>query len=261
MTYYIVGSGNMAWFLVKRLTEAGHTCKGIYGRNKDAVNALASACQLPICKEVVDIKDDADICVLAVADKAIKEIADSLSFKKTVLIHNAGGADMDLLAGAALHYGVLWCIYSIVKHDLPNHRNIPFVYEASSTEAKDILQQITTGITDVAYKADSANRKSLHLAAVFSNNFTNHMMTIAEQLCKEHNMPFSLLQPIMQQTMDRLAHTSPYELQTGPARRNDENTIQHHLALLEIHPGWQNVYNAINQSIKAMYNNTEAKKL
>lgn len=260
MTYYIAGSGNMAWFLVQRLTDAGHTCNGIYGRNKEKVAELAAAYQLPICQNPEDIQDDADVCILAIADKAIKEIAEKLSFEKTVLIHNAGGADMGLLANAARHYGVLWFIYSIVRQELPGHRQVPCVYEASSLEAKIKLKELAACITNLYYETDGGSRKRLHLGAVFANNFTNHMMAVAEQLCTVNNMPFALLQPIMQQTFERIKGSSPAGLQTGPARRNDENTMTEHMALLAGNPALQHMYEAINQSIKAMYNNSSEKQ-
>lgn len=254
MNFYLVGSGNMAWFLTKKLTEAGHICKGIYSRNQQTLAGLTTAFHVPMLLSLEYLKDDADCCILAVSDQSIKEIVQRISFQHTVLLHTSGATDIEQLKPAAMHYGMFWLIYSIVKQDLPQHRNIPCAYEASSAESGEVLMQIISAITDIAHQANGAQRQWLHLGAVFSNNFTNHLMAIAEQLCIKQDLPFSLLQPIIQQTCERITNASPHELQTGPARRNDQNTINKHLTLLQNSPDWKAIYEVVNQSIKAMYN-------
>lgn len=254
MTFYIIGSGNMAWFLVKRLTSAGHICLGIYSRNKEAVKTLSEACHIRIIDEPEQIKDDADCCIMAISDNAIEEVVQKLCFTNTVLIHTAGAASINILSPVTQHYGVIWLIYSIVKTDLPEHREIPCAYEYSDAKARDIIQILAGSITDITYEADGASRKWLHLCAVLSNNFTNHLMAVADDICRKENIPFDLLLPIVKQTFERVTHTPPRSLQTGPAKRNDEKTMNSHAALLNEHPEWQRMYQAINESIKAMYN-------
>lgn len=253
MTFYIIGSGNMAWFLVKRLTGAGHVCKGIYSRNRQTMGVLAEAYGLKVLNTPEEVRDDADCCIMAITDSAIEEVIKRLSFTNTVLIHTAGAASINILSQVASYYGVIWLIYSIVKTDLPGHREIPCAYEYSDTKAKEVILQLADSITDITYEADGASRKWLHLCAVLSNNFTNHLMAIADEICKKESIPFELLLPILKQTFERIAHTPPRQLQTGPAKRKDEKTMSSHAALLQEHPEWKRLYEAVNESIKAMY--------
>jgi predicted short-subunit dehydrogenase-like oxidoreductase (DUF2520 family) len=99
---------------------------------------------------------------------------------------------------------------------------------------------------------DSSKRKALHVAAVFVNNFTNFMYTIGEQVCAESAIDFSLLNPLIQETAKKIESTSPKLVQTGPAKRGDQQTLHAHLTLLE-NKNQREIYTLLSNSIKAMY--------
>ena len=140
MTFSIVGTGNIAWFLGTRLVTAGHDCVGIYSRNITAAQSLAEALLSKSYGAVTDIKDGvADVCFLAVSDTAITQAASLLSFKQTVLVHTAGAVALDEIKIAANDRAVFWPVYSILRHNLPVHRNIPCAWEASSKKAECIF--------------------------------------------------------------------------------------------------------------------------
>lgn len=253
MTFSIVGTGNTAWFMATRLAAAGCSCTGIYGRNAESAKSLADRIGSTSYDLSNGVKDDADICILAVSDHAIGEVVASLSFSKGVLIHTAGSVNINAIKGAATHTGVMWPVYSIVKDNLPETKDIPIVWEASDDLAKKIISATANAISNISHEADSSQRISLHLTAVISNNFTNHLFAIAEQICAEKNLPFTLLYPIIQQSVNRLASLSPATQQTGPAKRRDTATMQRQLDMLGKHPQWQRIYEAISVSIMEMY--------
>lgn len=255
MTYYIIGTGNVAWFLSKRLKEANHKCLGIYGRNRNEAQDLATIVDAPLIENLSDINDEADCCIIAIADKAISSVANELRLINTTVIHTAGSASIDLLNFQ--HKAVLWPIYSIVKNEDDGNRNIPFVYETSSEQSKEIVLNIAKSLSDIVYEANMEQRKWLHITAVFGNNFTNHLATLCQELCKMHHLPFSLIEPILLQTYERIINEKPFEMQTGPAKRNDETTINRQINELAIHPHLQHIYEAITSSIKDMYNPKE----
>lgn len=255
MTFYIVGTGNTAWFMAVRLVKAGHQCKGIFGRQYEKAKLLAYAVDAPLLADISEIKDDADFCILAITDHAIKDVAQNFRFEHTTLIHTAGSVSRMVLEPFAPHAGVIWPIYSIVKENLPMHREVPMTIKGTTEHSEDILQQIASSITDIYYTISWEQRQWLHLCAVLCNNFTNHMMAVSEQICKKQQIPFSLLYPIVNQTTERIRKASPKDLQTGPAKRGDNITIDRHLALLEQNPDWQELYKAITTSIEKMYGN------
>lgn len=251
MKFSIIGSGNIAWFLGTRLAAGGHQCTAVYARNQVAAKELAEALLCEKSGEINDIIDGlSDICFICVSDSAVSHVAKSISLEKTILVHTAGAVDIDVLKPAANDRAVLWPVYSILKNNLPNHRNIPCVWEASSEKAQEVLFTAAHSLTDALFEATFKQRKWLHLSAVIGNNFVNHLLTICEKICQENNVPFSILQPIIEQTFERTKHISPQQLQTGPAIRHDDLTTDRQMALLKDHQLWQQVYGVLTKSIQ-----------
>lgn len=76
------------------------------------------------------------------------------------------------------------------------------------------------------------------------------MLTLAESICNEHQLPFEILKPLILETFSKAILSGPRESQTGPAVRGDEKTILKHLSLLDNHPALRNVYRVVTESIK-----------
>jgi len=258
MTYYLIGSGNMAWFLASRMQAGGHTCVGVWGRNFNAVAALAQEYRLPILQSFAEVHDGPDACLLAVSDNAIQEIAAQVSFNSTVLIHHSGGAAAGILGNSTLQ-GIVWPVYSILKKEIPVHRNFPCVWEANNANARRVVQEICNSISSIQYEAALGQRPWLHLTAVMGNNFTNYLLGMCADICAQQNLPFNLLQPILQQTLDRVNTANPRDVQTGPARRGDDQTIASQIELLRENPYWQTVYFALSDAIKNTYSASPSK--
>lgn len=253
MKFSIIGTGNTAYFFAKKLSQAGHQCIGIYGRTAENAAKLAATINAPVINSIDGISDDADCCIIAISDKAIEEVVGQLSFSKTVLIHTAGSVQRTVLDHAAIHNAVVWPIYSINKEDIPQHRDIPIVVEISDENAGKVTSELINSISNKFFAVSGEQRCWLHLSAVLSNNFANHLFAISEQICKEHMLPFPILQPIINQTIERIQNQSPYETQTGPAKRNDQATIDKHVNMLDINMDWQELYESITTSIDNMY--------
>src|SRR4051812_24881847 len=102
MTFCIIGTGNIAWFLGTRLVTARHQCTGVYSRDAGKAKTLAKALLCDKYGTISEVEDgEADICFMAVADAAINEVAEKISFKQTVLVHTAGAVTIDVITAAA----------------------------------------------------------------------------------------------------------------------------------------------------------------
>jgi predicted short-subunit dehydrogenase-like oxidoreductase (DUF2520 family) len=242
----------MAWFLAGRLRDAGFTCMGVYGRDADKAGVLAERAGGPVIDNPGDLDDEAECTIVAVSDHAIAEVANKLSLTNSVVLHTAGAVPLDVIDKE--EKAVLWFIYSILKTELPDHKAIPVMWEASSPKASKVVKTIGGAVSDIVMEGDAGKRQWLHLSAVFANNFTNHLVTICEKICQEQGLSFKLMMPILQQTLYRINYKSPAELQTGPAIRRDGTTIDKHVQLLAQHPQWQQVYQTLTSSIEDMYN-------
>lgn len=250
MTYTLIGTGNMAHFLATRLHKAGFACAGIWGRNEGDAQKLAQLIHTRTFHLLSEIPEN-EACIIAVSDTAIEEISAQLRLENTVIIHTGGSVPMDILKQK--NKAVLWPVYSILKNELPQGKNIPVICGANTIHAEKTVMTLAHAISTHVETATYQQRQWMHLIASFLNNFTNHLVAISEVLCKEQQVDFGIFQPILQQTFERIETNSAIELQTGAAKRNDAATMQKHLALLASHPQWQEVYKILSTSIKDLY--------
>ena len=240
----------MAWFLGPRVVAAGHECLGVYSRNKDAAEELAAELHTQILAGPENIAECApELILLAVPDDALTTLASQLAAAGSVLMHMAGSVSLDALGSAPEHRAVFWPVYSIRKGQFPAHRSIPSLYEGSTERAVVTAAEVARSVTDMYTQASFEQRRWLHLCAVITNNFTNHLLDICERISEAQHLPEAYLKPILQQTIDHFGRVPLSTVQTGPAARADRKTLEGHELMLQGHPAWKAVYEAISASI------------
>jgi len=127
----------------------------------------------------------------------------------------------------------------------------PVFIETENQSDMDFLTTFARLLSDTVIPLKGEQRKILHIAAVFSCNFTNFMYGLAAELMQENGLDFQLLLPLIRETAQRIEGSDhPMSLQTGPAVRNDLETIQKHLELLQSEPKLQEIYRILTQSIR-----------
>lgn len=251
MRIVFIGSGNIAHFFATRLQRKGHEIVQVYSRREAHARALATLCGAGNATgDIAAIATDADAYILAIKDDALAEVAASLRFAGKVVIHCAGAVPLEVMEAISEHRAVIWSLYSVRKNNLPQNGEVPLIVEANSPKARRTALLLANDISASVLETDFTQRQMLHLNAVLANNFTNHLLTIAQRICEEQQLPFQILLPIIRQTLEQVQHILPADSQTGPAIRHDEETIHKHLSLLAAHPEWQQVYAAISASIQ-----------
>ena len=85
---------------------------------------------------------------------------------------------------------------------------------------------------------------------MFANNFTNSLYADAATLLEAQNLSFHLLHPLILETAMKAIELDPRKVQTGPAIRSDELTIEKHLHLLESHPEAKKIYQLLTKQIQ-----------
>jgi predicted short-subunit dehydrogenase-like oxidoreductase (DUF2520 family) len=256
MQIVIIGAGNIAHFFASRLLSKGHQIVQIYSRTKAHGTSLAELTGAEVTDSLQDIDTGADAYILAVKDDALPEVTAQLRLHNKVLIHCAGAVPLSVLDTKTVHTAVIWALYSIQKYNLPREE-VPLIVESGSDIAREVALNIARDISLLVVEADYAQRQALHLNAVLVNNFSNHLMAVAQAICKSNDVSFEILQPIIRQTANQVVGTEHAAIQTGPAIRKDVSTMQHHLALMHSHPEWQRMYEAISASIQIMGNNNQ----
>lgn len=249
----MIGTGNVASVLGYRLQKAGHELVQLYGRTTASVQQLAAELDTEACWVYDSMNTEADAYIIAVADTAIAEVAAQLKpHPKALVVHTAGSISINVLAGRFEWYGVLYPLQS-VKAGRANNLEIPLLIDAGSAEAMAKLEALAHSLSNTVKQADDSYRNRMHVAAVFSNNFTNYLLGVAQRYCINENLDFQLLWPLIRETVERLPYVNPELSQTGPARRNDQPTITRHLDLLEAYPDAKQLYQQLTQSIRQWY--------
>lgn len=245
VTITILGSGKVAHHLIGNILESDQlTLQQIYARNTNSVTDL-----VPENRVVNDIKTlkPADIFIIAVSDISIEEVSKQIQIPNQFVVHTSGTIPMSAIQQE--RKGVMYMLQSFSKDKELDFSSIPFCIEANHKEDFQLLEKIAVSFSERVYKISSEQRKAIHLAAVFVNNFSNHMFTMGEDICKEYQVPFEILKPLILETANKIMHLSPFEAQTGPASRGDQNTINQHLEMLT-DPTKKEIYQLITKSIQ-----------
>lgn len=244
----ILGTGNLAQHLCHSFSEVSSiNLIQVFGRNTETLKKLSTYAET--CSNPNEIKD-ADVYIIAVKDDAIAKVSQSLTSKKGIVVHTSGAVEMDAIE--SVNSGIFYPLQTFTKGKAIDFKSIPICIEAKQSSALQVLRILGEAISETVYEITSDQRKKLHLAAVFANNFTNHLYSISEDICLQEGLPFELLQPLILETAKKVQSITPKEAQTGPARRDDKKSIQNHLSLLKDKKQTE-LYILFSEAIKKVY--------
>lgn len=250
MEIVIIGSGNVAAVLGRKFKTAGHNIIQIFSRNASAASSLAYEWDTESTNYISLINKNADVYIIAVNDDAIPQLAKELLLPGKVVAHTAASVPKDALKDISSHYGVFYPLQSLRK-EMTILPEVPVFYDGSDEMTRKMLESLARSIVvEKVTEAGDDARQKLHVAAVLVSNFANHLYALAEDYCKKECLDFRQLLPLVEETALRLRNVSPKEVQTGPAVRQDDQTIQKHLDILKDHPHLQQLYRQMTESIR-----------
>ncbi|WP_248723215.1 Rossmann-like and DUF2520 domain-containing protein [Seonamhaeicola sp. ML3] len=247
----ILGAGNIGTHLYKALKKAENvTVNQWYNRSIKTINAFQT--EVDVTDDLSQLKE-ADVYVLAVSDEAVAPISKLLPFENKLVVHTAGSVNIHDL-DKKNRRGVFYPLQSFTKTADLDFSDIPICIETLEKSDYNILKSLASGLGGPVKKVNSDQRKVLHLAAVFVNNFSNQLYRIAHEIVESEAAEFDLLKPLILETAKKVQDLSPYMAQTGPAKRNNQKTIKKHLALLEKEQHKQ-IYKLMTKSIQDTHGN------
>ena len=239
----LLGSGNVATHLFQAFSKAsGVEVVQVYSRtiSKDFPESIQTSDFTQIL--------EADVYIISVSDNAIAAVSNQLQFENRLVVHTSGSTDFDVL-GPKNKRGVFYPLQTFSKNKAVDFRTIPICLETENTSDYEILERVAHSISNTVYKIDGKQRKALHVSAVFVCNFTNHLYQIGNEICKENDIPFQILQPLIEETAQKIKTLSPKEAQTGPAVRNDSKTLEKHIDFLT-DENQKEIYKILTKSIQ-----------
>ena len=232
MNIVIIGQGNVATNLD-------------YAFRKKGVD-----CQMVSSREGLDQLPPANVYIYAVRDEALPDVvAQVVGVGKSLHLHTSGTMPITVFGDDKPHAGIFYPFQTFSKaRVIEDFSTVPVFFEARGIDDISAVYSLALTITSHVYEASQQDRERLHVAGVFTNNFTNLMYTIAAELLKSTHIPFSALLPLIDETAAKIHSMAPRDAQTGPARRGDENVMNHHMQLLNEEQ--REIYRLLSDAIK-----------
>jgi predicted short-subunit dehydrogenase-like oxidoreductase (DUF2520 family) len=219
--------------------------KGYFNRSQIKVEGLTA----PLLSTLGDVT--ADLIIITTTDQSIPQVSNDVPLGP-VMVHMSGSVPLDALS-KHISRGVYYLPQTFSKNRSVSIADIPACIEYNNERSQKMVELLCDSLSRKRYYLNSKQRKQLHIAAVFTNNFVNHCYHLAQELMKQQNLDESILEPLLKETISKCSELNAYESQTGPARRGDEQTINNHLEMLDDQQ--KEVYRAISNSIISTYVN------
>lgn len=232
MNIIIIGKGNVATSL-----DYAFRKKGV-------------ACQMVSSREGLDQLPEANVYIYAVKDEALASVVEQVKGReKSLHLHTSGTMPITVFGADKPHAGIFYPFQTFSKaRVIEDFSTIPVFFEARGIDDISAVYSLALTITSHIYEATQHDRERLHVAGVYACNFTNLMYTMSAELLQNTHIPFSALLPLIDETALKIHSLSPCDAQTGPARRGDENVMNHHLNLLNEEQ--KEVYRLLSEAIR-----------
>ena len=253
----LIGAGNLATQLGKSLKKAGVIISQVYSRTEDSARTLGELLEAEWLTDLKALHDEADIYIFSVKDSVLCELISEVCKGRgdKLFLHTAGSMPMSCFEGKALRYGVFYPMQTFSKTKDVDFERIPVFIEGNSIETEDVIRSLANKLTQRVIRLSSAERKYLHLAAVWACNFTNYCYTVASDILGEHGIPFDVMLPLINETTEKIQKISPMEAQTGPAVRGDMNVMSKQLELMNGKEDLQELYKMLSKGINPLVDN------
>jgi predicted short-subunit dehydrogenase-like oxidoreductase (DUF2520 family) len=254
----LVGAGNVATHLGLHLRASGLQIVDLLVREATSAHQdFAHQLSARLCTDYVEMTADTDLILIIVSDKAIESVAIALAkvihLADILVAHTSGATPMQILAAHCRNFGSFYPLQTFSKSRKVDMQTVPICVAANGEAARARLWALGTKISQKVADIDDHQRAALHVAAVFVNNFSNHLFDLADQLCRQTGVNFDMLRPLIGETVAKLDALSPHEAQTGPARRGDLTTIERHQKLIAEQPDLLHLYTILSDSILKRY--------
>ncbi len=249
----LIGAGNMGYHLGQQLFKCKTGLCQIYSRTKKKAKLLSQkTAATPFVTDLNDIRGDADLYIVAIKDDAISEVAEGLKAlgkAGKLIVHTSGVTPTSVFQPWFSRYGALYPFQSFSINRALNFSDIPICYHANNKSDSQLLKSLGIALNCKTYPINDKERSILHVNGVFVNNFTNYLYQISWDITKEEGIAFDLLRPLILETAQKIMDHQPEDMQTGPAIRGDQKSMQRHLDYLESWPEFKKVYEVLSEGI------------
>ena len=245
----LLGAGNVGHHLSKAFNKSTEIDL-VQWYSRDNSKVSYNDIDTEIINDLSKIKS-ADIYIISISDSYVGEISKRLNVSEKLVVHTSGSLDLSIIDNKNRR-GVFYPLQTLSKNKEIELAKVPICIESENNKDLVLLETISKYIGCKTHKIDYNQRKILHLAAIFSNNFVNHMFTIAKEILDDKNLDFNILKPLINETVDKIHKLDPENAQTGPAIRNNNEIILNHIKTLK-KDDHKKLYELMTKLIKDKY--------
>lgn len=251
MKVNVLGAGRVAGHLANAFVQAGHEV-AVWNRGEESLCPIRERLGCLCTTRMEELPKQVDMYIISVKDDVVSDVATQLygviGETNAIVAHTAGSLSMDLLKQYFQHCGVLYPMQTFSKDKVLDYTKIPFFVEGNAEVVKQ-LKCLAEFVSKSVFELDSEHRKYLHLSSVFACNFVNHCFAVSEEILKGIDIPFSVMIPLIEETVDKVSGMSPRDGQTGPAVREDHNIMEAQMELLKDEPRLKQIYQLMSENI------------
>ena len=247
-----IGAGNLATSVALGMHNAGFTIGQVVTRSTGSARELAARVMAKYTNSIAEIDSNADLYVIAVPDAQIEPVVNSLRPLNGLVVHTSGSTPIDVFDSNKFpNHGVLYPFQTFSKSIVVDLHNVSICIEANSPQNEEQIVSIASQLSAKVVPMKSEQRRWLHLIGVFGSNFVNLILTMAYEIATNKGIDFEIIKPLVGTTVQKAFSGNPAKMQTGPAIRNDQNTMDEHLQMLkDLNPDLQKIYNELSLEIQ-----------
>lgn len=213
ITFRVVGPGKAGKSLGAALQAAGWQLEGYLGKGEN-LSGAAMGC---------------DVLVIATPDSMISFVAGLISPNpETLVVHLSGLLGLDTLEPhprrASLH--------PLVSLPSPEVGAAKLRGANIAIAGDPQVKQIVDALGGKAFELADESRALYHAAAAVASNHLVVLLGQVEHLAELAKVPFEVMLKLAKETLDNVAHLGPKAALTGPASRDDQDTIDAHVSAL-----------------------------
>jgi predicted short-subunit dehydrogenase-like oxidoreductase (DUF2520 family) len=246
-----IGAGKVATQLATALHERGCIIDWVWSRTPAHAQTLAGAVAATSFSSLEQTLPATHLIILSVPDDVVFELSHRLLLAEanTAVVHTSGSLDITKLTPEITQSGVFYPLQTFSPERKVSFSGIPICIEASNANLKERLNFLADLLGGLKVDTTAEQRMQLHIAAVFACNFTNFLYACSEEIMQHAQLPFELLHPLMQETVNKAIENKPSGVQTGPAFRNDVSIMNSHISWLTKLPELQALYVLLSKGI------------
>ncbi|MEO6166987.1 MAG: Rossmann-like and DUF2520 domain-containing protein [Chitinophagales bacterium] len=253
MTSYkivIIGCGNVGYQMAWHLHNSGHQIIQVFSRHLPSAKWIGNLMDIPCTDSYEEISQDGDIYLVTVKDDAISEVAEQLKLNGQVIAHTSGSMPGNVMKSVTDNFGIFYPLQTLSRNVSVDFSMIPICVDASNDKTLKVLRALGATLTSKIIEVNDDQRFAIHVAAVFANNFTNHLFSISQMILEQSGLSFEIFKPLINETVRKIQNHDPLNVQTGPAIRNDDHTIARHLEFLKNDGRFLEIYKVLTEDIQ-----------